>query len=367
MKKAFLLLFLLTATAWARMYQTSFPQMENPLSESSNWIGGKQVGQQWKNCASLPGLAYGTQSGGSGYDDSTCVLTGDWGPDQTAQATIHVGMDSVRWTTTKEVELRLRTTITAGNISGYEVNCSVSPRAGNYLQIVRWNGPLGSFAYVGQSGTQCKDGDILKATIQGSTITVYLNGNQVMSRNDSTFSSGAPGIGFYMVSGNSGTNQSFGFSNFSADDGTVTQPPPPIPTGTLSASPGTIQAGQSSTLTWSTVNATSATIGNGIGTVSLSGSRTVSPTVTTTYTITATSAAGSDTASATVTVTQPPPPATGPSFRGVPLVACTLNLEGTPAPVDNSTTQTWGAVIVGGGSLHVGAYCNGTSWTVGGT
>ena len=45
----------------------------------------------------------------------------------------------------EEVELRLRTTITPHSITGYEVNCSVSTNSSNnYLQIVRWNGALGS-------------------------------------------------------------------------------------------------------------------------------------------------------------------------------------------------------------------------------
>ena len=46
--------------------------------------------------------------------------------------------------------------------------------------------------------------------------------------------------------------------------------------------------GQSANLSWSSVNATSVSIDQGIGSVSVSGNRSVSPTVTTTYTITLT-------------------------------------------------------------------------------
>ena len=71
----------------------------------------------------------------------------------------------------------------------------------------------------------------------------------------------------------------------------------------MSASPTTITTGAASTLTWSSTNATSVSINQGIGAVALSGTRSVSPASTTTYTVTATNAAGSVTATATVTTT----------------------------------------------------------------
>ena len=64
--------------------------------------------------------------------------------------------------------------------------------------------------------------------------------------------------------------------------------------------------GAASTLTWSSTNATTVSINQGIGTVAASGTRSVSPTATTTYTVTATNAAGSVTATATVTVSAAP-------------------------------------------------------------
>lgn len=50
------------------------------------------------------------------------------------------------------------------------------------------------------------------------------------------------------------------------------------------------------------------------------------------------------------------------AFASLP--ACSGALEGTTASVTNSTTATWGDTITGGGANHVGAYCNGTNWTV---
>ncbi|MBX4187217.1 MAG: right-handed parallel beta-helix repeat-containing protein, partial [Candidatus Doudnabacteria bacterium] len=89
--------------------------------------------------------------------------------------------------------------------------------------------------------------------------------------------------------------------------GTPTTPPPPpptptLPTATISVAPTSITSGLSATLTWSSTNATSVSINQGIGTVAASGTRSVNPTVTTTYTITATNTDGTVTASTTLTV-----------------------------------------------------------------
>jgi peptidoglycan-associated lipoprotein len=85
-------------------------------------------------------------------------------------------------------------------------------------------------------------------------------------------------------------------------------PPPASPTASLTASPQTIDKGQSTTLTWETTNATDVSIDNGVGTVQASGSQQVSPTDSTTYTLTAKGAGGTQTATARVTVNTPPPP-----------------------------------------------------------
>ena len=68
------------------------------------------------------------------------------------------------------------------------------------------------------------------------------------------------------------------------------------------ANPTGITVGDSSNLSWSVTDATSVTIDNGIGSVALISTTTVSPTTTTTYTLTANNAAGSVTATTTITV-----------------------------------------------------------------
>jgi peptidoglycan-associated lipoprotein len=89
-------------------------------------------------------------------------------------------------------------------------------------------------------------------------------------------------------------------------------PPPPAPSATLSADPSSIQRGACSTLTWSSTNASSASIDPAVGNVPTSGSRQVCPTSTTQYKIVATGAGGSAQASTSVTVTAPPPPPPAP-------------------------------------------------------
>ena len=224
-----LLVLVVSTYSWGTMYQTNFPSTDNPLSESGNWVNGQVLGVDWANCRSTPGFGLGTQTLVKPYDDSTCVVAGSWGPDQTVQATVAVrATDSSSW---EEVELRLRTTITAHSITGYEINCSV--KGGSpYMQIVRWNGPMGSWSQLNGANVGCSNGTVIKATISGSTISVYRNNVPVMSWNDSTFKTGAPGMGFFLQNGSASMEANYGFSAFSADDGTVggggsTAPAPP--------------------------------------------------------------------------------------------------------------------------------------------
>lgn len=98
-------------------------------------------------------------------------------------------------------------------------------------------------------------------------------------------------------------------------------PPPPAParpTVTLQASPLTINKGDSTTLSWSSTNATQLSISPEVGAVSPEGSTKVSPSDSATYTINATGPGGSADASVRVTVSvppPPPPPPPGPSIE----------------------------------------------------
>jgi autotransporter-associated beta strand protein len=116
---------------------------------------------------------------------------------------------------------------------------------------------------------------------------------------------GGPGGFDYVISYTGGTGN---------DVVLIVTTPLPV-TATFAAAPTTIALGSSTTLTWSTTNATSVSIDNNVGTVTASGQKTVSPTSTTTYTLTATGAGGTVTRQVTVTVNVSGP---GISFTASP-------------------------------------------------
>jgi hypothetical protein len=99
---------------------------------------------------------------------------------------------------------------------------------------------------------------------------------------------------------------------------------------TFTANPATINAGQSSTLSWQVINADSVSITT-LGTVALASSQGVTPPATTTYTLTATRGTQTATATATVTV--------GSTSGGLPRI---VSFAANPATIDfgqNSTLQ----------------------------
>jgi peptidoglycan-associated lipoprotein len=96
----------------------------------------------------------------------------------------------------------------------------------------------------------------------------------------------------------------------------ITTPPPPPPpppaaarpTVSLQASPTSVNKGDSTTLSWTSTDATQLTISPDVGAVTAQGSTKVTPSDSTTYTITASGPGGSADSSARVTVSAPPPP-----------------------------------------------------------
>jgi hypothetical protein len=219
-----LLAFLLASVGQAQTipsYATTFTTNENPISEGGRWINGKAVGIYSTDIQTVPGFAFGTQPGNNGFDDSIALLSGSWAPDQTVQATVHTVNQSLDYF--EEVELWLHGTITPSSTTGYEINfrCTGNYNQG-YMQIVRWEGRDSqgnpSFAYIDFTGpgvNGVKDGDIVKASIRGTVITVWVNGIQVAQASDNTFTSGNPGMGFFLM-GATGVNADYGFLNFSA-------------------------------------------------------------------------------------------------------------------------------------------------------
>ena len=208
---------ILTVTTTGNSYTTNLSLTENPISEGGKWINGKVTGLDWANVRTTPGLAFGTEPDNVNYDDSTAILVGAWAPSQMAQATVH----TVNQTSSvfEEVELRLHTSISAHSITGYEINFRCTSDGTQYVQIVRWNGPLGDFNYVASTtGPGLHNGDVVKATIIGTTITAYVNGTQVVQGSDSTYTTGSPGMGFYIQGGSVSQESDYGFTSFTASD-----------------------------------------------------------------------------------------------------------------------------------------------------
>jgi hypothetical protein len=227
-------------------YSTTFPIAEGRLSEGASWVEADTAGAGcdhhpcWGNMQSIPGEAFGV-SEPTRFGDPTAILTGTWGPDQTAEGTVVVSSAQPWRGCCHELELRLRTTISANAITGYEVYCSLI-WTNPYCHIASWGGPNGSYVNLDEClghtpAVYLKDGDTLKATITGTKpviITAFVNGLQIMQILDEgmcTFSDGKkhgpwitgnPGIGQY--DSKDSDFRSFGWSRFSAMDGLVPLP-----------------------------------------------------------------------------------------------------------------------------------------------
>ena len=242
----FVSVFLLPGSAQANSYSTSFPATENPISESGNWVGGSSAGGNlWGNVQTKSAMAFGV-SEPTQFGDPTAILTASgWGPNQTVTGTVKIV--STPGSCCHEIELRLRFTISANKITGYEAYCSAVP-GDPYCHIARWNGANGSYCNLENSPPLINvvNGDVMKATVTGTNptvITLFRKGTQIVQATDTgqncspggpagPFTSGTPGIGFYDDQDNNWSN--FGFSSFSASDGNSPPPPPPPPPTTKS-------------------------------------------------------------------------------------------------------------------------------------
>jgi peptidoglycan/xylan/chitin deacetylase (PgdA/CDA1 family) len=144
----------------------------------------------------------------------------------------------------------------------------------------------------------------------------------------------------------------YSLSLYTPSSSTTTPPVTPPATTTkpvinsFAASPTTVTAGQSSTLSWATSGATFMTIDQGVGAVTGT-SKVVSPNATTTYTLSAGNSAGTTTATVVVNVkpvvvTPPPPPAK-------PIIT-SFSASPTTVTAGQSSTLSW---VTSGATLLV--------------
>ncbi|MHB1034038.1 MAG: hypothetical protein ACYC35_11645 [Pirellulales bacterium] len=214
-------------------YTTTFDGDENPISEGGKWLHN---GLDWAKIRKAKGIAYGTQSGtNSGpqrYDDSYAHLA-DFPPDQEAWGKVRIAKPDP--SCNQEVEILLRWSSSAHRTTGYECFARCTSDGSSYLQIVRWEGPLGKFTYPANKGGReygLKDGDVLKASVIGNVITVYVNGVKKAQAKDDNHKTGNPGIGMFLQCdrGGVGSNADYGFTDFTAreippDDPRRKEPP----------------------------------------------------------------------------------------------------------------------------------------------
>lgn len=198
--KWIVLLLALSSACWANSYTSVFPNTENPICEGGHWQNGKTNGTgacsgivggiDWNDMATQPGFVYNVN--GSGFSDGTAALTGTWGSSQYIRGIAKCnGSD-----TNPEIELRTRTTIAAHSITGYEFDLACNSGAGQFIAIVRWNGPNGNFTSLTAGNSfGVSTGDIVEATAFGCVLSVYVNYTLKVTANDCTYSSGSPGIG----------------------------------------------------------------------------------------------------------------------------------------------------------------------------
>jgi hypothetical protein len=173
-------------------YQSSFLLTENPISDGGRWHNN---GLDWNNVQTANGKAFGTILVPSGYSDSYAWIDG-FGADHTVEATIFKD-ESASYTDSHEIAVHLRKTDGPNFSTGYEIGFPYQGRPGP----VRWNGAVGDFTFVNTTGPgydqPMKTGDAIKASIAGSTISIFVNGILVSQAVDSTFRTGAPATGFF--------------------------------------------------------------------------------------------------------------------------------------------------------------------------
>ena len=205
---------------FSQTFSTRFEGAENPISENGAWTN---AGTDWTHIQKANGIAFGTQSGTNTgiykYNDSYAHLSG-FPPDQEAWGEVRI--TNPKASCIEELEILLRWNSAPHRTTGYECFARCVSSEASYVQIVRWDGPLGKFTYLADMrGTNygLKDEDVLKASVVGNRITVFINGIEKAHAVDDSFPAGNPGIGEYFdcLDGKGvGSNADFGFASFTA-------------------------------------------------------------------------------------------------------------------------------------------------------
>ena len=213
------------------------------------------------------------------------------------------------------------------------------------VQIADANGPkVAVFARQGATLTQASF-----TTTHSGTAQYLIAGLAVGSYSVTLNGSAIPGSPFSVVSGDNTLYFEAGSGAYGISQSGGSSQAPAI--AAFAATPSTITAGQSATLSWVVSGNPTPTlsINNGVGTVTGS-SQTVTPAVTTTYTLTATNSVGTASANVTVTVSSGTQPPTAPG-----------NLTATAASA-NQINLSWSASTSGLGlASYIVQRCQGAA------
>lgn len=214
-------------------YTTTFPLTENPISESSAWVNGSVFSQGAATKTDVQtgsGNAYGTMVSfdGTNFIDSIAHLA-QWSSSNHEVTGTFANSGAVNGL---EAELFLRLSITPTHVFGYELDCVYS---GSHVVLVRWDmtaaspnafssPPLADSAGSGVT-TNFADGDQLYASVVGNIITAKYKAvggsfqtlfTHDISGDSTSYSSGAPGIGFWNQTGSSANQPLLGWKDFTA-------------------------------------------------------------------------------------------------------------------------------------------------------
>ena len=194
-----------------------FSLTENPISQGGKFRTGGVTGF-YKDPRSIGGKCYAASTVGADYDDCLGQLQNHGiGANQRASLTVF-RQGGYTSGDTHEFALYLRLVIGASLVRGYE--CLMNEQDG--FQIVRWEGiSQGSdnfntgISVSGSGPGHLVTGDVIVFEGIGSNFRVLKNAVEVASFTDSTWTTGNPGLGFFVrPTGN--TPENFCISAWSA-------------------------------------------------------------------------------------------------------------------------------------------------------
>lgn len=208
-------------------FSTNFPNVQSPLTSTQFKLGSTD-GLDWIDpevtsagrCVSSLTLE---EKNNGRYADCVAVLKSSsfantancW-----VEGTVYKAVGYTGNGGNHEIELHLRNTLTPHFCTTYEVLWGIT----GYLAVVKWNGTYdsvnGNFTAILDPGLGSmptpNDGDVLRAEISGTIITVKLNGSIVSGFSavdvGSDYSSGQCGLGFWPVDG--GIKGSMGWASW---------------------------------------------------------------------------------------------------------------------------------------------------------